>query len=120
MHQDCGDLMNRVRSRLARLRTYVSCDDDECKQKQSYGRSKSCQESNGSETESCSKASVNEDDSDEECKLALTFQTVFPEDRISEGDINLSTEGLLEKLGHRLKERSDKVHKVNKRTKSCV
>ncbi|KAG8256517.1 hypothetical protein J6590_066327 [Homalodisca vitripennis] len=142
MSQPGSELVTRVRSRLARLgrsatatsATSDSVDEDAPvtspsvrttpKQllRQILHKSNTCQESNDSDTESFSKISASEEESDSEPKgrkqqhtvqrSATLAECLEPPDTDPVIPENLPLETILEKLGHRLKERSDKVHKV--------
>lgn len=143
MQQGGSELVTRVKTRLARLgRSTTTTDDDDSSTRNSSKHlfrhilqksNTTAPESNESDTESYSRLSADEEDSDSEPKSkrhpppqrASTLSECPPAPPLpprpedSQGCRtppelfqNVPLEGLLEKLGHRLKERSDKVHKV--------
>lgn len=132
MSQQGSELVTKVRSRLARLgrsATSASATSDSSedlapkttpKQLLRHILHKSnavCQESNDSDTESLPRVSCSEEDSDDELRSRsrappLRAHTIA--ECLEPPDLpdNVPLESILEKLGNRIKERSDKVHKV--------
>lgn len=131
MSQQGSELVTKVRSRLSRLgrsATSASATSDSSedlapktpKQLLRHILHKGnavCHESNDSDTESLPRVSCSDEDSDDELRSRsrappLRAHTIA--ECLEPPDLpdNVPLESILEKLGNRIKERSDKVHKV--------